>query len=294
MKPFFLHPLFALGLLIRLALIAGLAPLTVVDWYAPFLDASIAHLGLDPWSTWLADGGTPAAFPYGYAMWVAFLPLTIAAKLLGLKPILAYALTLLVCDVLLLFVLQRLLPDRIRLLLAAYWLSPIVILASYGLGLNDLIPVLVLTLSIHFTRSHQLRLAGALCAAAISAKVSMVVALRSLPVLGRRHPHAAEQPGDGQNLRPSPGPGQPHRRLYRAARLPAHALFRMAYTAPELRALPGHRGPGLSDDRFNDARLARLVRLEHPLPGLLPGDERAHGHRPLGGLLGPLRAEHPD
>ncbi|NBV89361.1 MAG: uridine kinase, partial [Betaproteobacteria bacterium] len=166
MKPLFLHPLFALGLLIRLALIVGLAPLAVVDWYAPFLDASIAHLILDPWSAWLADGGTPVAFPYGYAMWLAFLPLTITAKLLGLSPLLAYALTLLASDLLLLLVLQRLVPDRVRLLLAAYWLSPIVILATYGLGLNDLIPVLLLTLSIHFTRSYQLRLAGALCSAA--------------------------------------------------------------------------------------------------------------------------------
>jgi uridine kinase len=177
MKPLLLHPLFSLGLLLRLVLIAGLAPSALVDWYAPFLNVSIAHLGLDPWSTWLADGGTPAAFPYGYAMWWAFLPLTIAAKLLGLTTILAYALTLLVCDVLLLLLLQRLLPDRVRLLLATYWLSPIVILASYGLGLNDLIPVLLLTLSIHFTRSHRLWLAGGLCAAAISAKLSMVVAL---------------------------------------------------------------------------------------------------------------------
>ena len=177
MKMPFVPSVFALGLLIRLALIAGLAPLAVADWYAPFLDASIAHLSLDPWSTWLADGGALVAFPYGYAMWVAFLPLIIAAKLLGLSSILAYALTLLACDILLLCVLQRLLPNRVRLLLATYWLSPIVIVASYGLGLNDLIPVLFLTLAINFTRSHQLRLAGALCAAAISAKLSMVVAL---------------------------------------------------------------------------------------------------------------------
>jgi uridine kinase len=182
MKPHFLHPLFALGLLIRFALIAGLAPLAVVDWYAPFLDHSITHLSLDPWSTWLADGGSPAAFPYGYAMWVAFLPLTIAAEVLDLSSIVAHALTLLVCDVLLLIVLQRLLPDRVRLLLAAYWLSPIVILASYGLGLNDLIPVLLLTFSIHFIRRHKIKLAGALCAAAISAKLSMVVALPLLLV----------------------------------------------------------------------------------------------------------------
>jgi len=177
LKTLFLHPLFALGLLIRLAMMAVLEPLAVVDWYAPFLEASTAHINLDPWSIWLADGGTRVAFPYGYAMWAAFMPLTLAAKWLGLQPILAYSLTLLVCDVLLLLVLKRLLPDRNRLLLAAYWLSPIVILATYGLSLNDLIPVLFLTLSICFIRSHQLRLAGALCAAAISAKLSMVVAL---------------------------------------------------------------------------------------------------------------------
>ncbi len=177
MRSLLLHPLFAFGLLIRLALIAGVAPLAVVDWYAPFLDASIAHLTLDPWSAWLADGGTPVAFPYGYAMWVAFLPLIIAAKILGLSSIHAYALTLFLCDVLLMLVLQRLVPGRVRLLLAAYWLSPIVILATYGLGLNDLIPVLLLTLSIYFTRSNQLRLSGGVCAAAISAKLSMAVAL---------------------------------------------------------------------------------------------------------------------
>jgi uridine kinase len=177
MKQLFLHPLFALGLLIRLTLIAGLAPSAVVDWYSPFLDASVGYMGLDPWSSWLADDGTPAAFPYGYAMWAAFLPLTIVAKLTGLSSILAHALTLLVCDVLLLLVLQCLLPDRVRLLLATYWLSPVVILASYGLGLNDLIPVLLLTLAIHFTRNHQLRLGGALSAAAISAKLSMSIAL---------------------------------------------------------------------------------------------------------------------
>jgi uridine kinase len=63
------------------------------------------------------------------------------------------------------------------LLLLAYWLSPIIILASYGLGLNDLIPALLLCLSIVFVRQVELKLAGALLAAAISAKLSMVVAL---------------------------------------------------------------------------------------------------------------------
>lgn len=177
MKQLFLHPLFALGLLIRLALIAGLAPLAVAEWYGPFLDASINHLSLDPWSTWQTSGGSPAAFPYGYAMWLLFLPFVLLAKLLSLPATLAYALTLLSCDILLMLVLRLILPERSRLLLGAYWLSPIIILASYGLGLNDLIPVLLLTLSLYFTRNYRLQAAGALCACAISAKLSMVVAL---------------------------------------------------------------------------------------------------------------------
>jgi uridine kinase len=177
MNPLFLHPLFALGLLIRLALIVSLSPLAVVDFYAPFLNASITRLTYDPWSNWLADGGIFSAFPYGYAMWLAFLPLTVTSNFLGLSSPLAYVLTLLACDLMLLLILQRMLPGRVRLLLATYWLSPIVILATYGLGLNDLVPVMFLTLSILFTRNHRLGLAGVICAAAISAKLSMVVAL---------------------------------------------------------------------------------------------------------------------
>ena len=177
MKKLLLHPMFMTGLVFRLVLIICMAPLAVTDWYAPFLDVSTSVPTMDPWSAWIASGGTPVAFPYGYAMWVAFLPMTLVAKLFGLPLLYAYQLTLLVADFCLLLTLRRLLPDRDRLLLLAYWLSPIVILASYGLGLNDLNPVLLLCLSIVFLRQIRLKLAGALLAAAISAKLSMIVAL---------------------------------------------------------------------------------------------------------------------
>lgn len=177
MKKIFLHPMFMIGLAVRLILIAWMAPLAVTEWYAPFLDISISVLTADPWSTWIAREGTPVAFPYGYAMWAAFLPMTLVAKLTGLPLLYAYHLTILAADFCLLFTLRRLLHDRQRLLLLTYWLSPIIILASYGLGLNDLIPALLLCLSIVFVRQVELKLAGALLAAAISAKLSMVMAL---------------------------------------------------------------------------------------------------------------------
>ncbi len=176
-KLFLIHPLFYLGLLIRLALIIGLAPLPPENWYVPFLDAASIELNLDPWSLWLMNGGSAAAFPYGYTMWAAFLPLTILFKLFEGNQVFAYFLTLLISDILLLVVLSRILLHRIRLLLVVYWLSPIVILATYGLGLNDLIPILLLTIVIYCVKTYRFRLAGALSAAAISAKFSMVVAL---------------------------------------------------------------------------------------------------------------------
>lgn len=177
MKKMLLQPMFITGLVVRLVLIVCMTPLAVTQWYAPFLDVSTSLLTLDPWSAWIAGGGAPVAFPYGYAMWVVFLPMTLVAKFIGLPLLYAHQLTILVADFCLLLTLRRLLPDRNRLLLLAYWLSPIVILASYGLGLNDLIPALLLCLSIIFVRQTRLKLAGALLAAAISAKLSMIVAL---------------------------------------------------------------------------------------------------------------------
>lgn len=177
MKKMLLHPMFMIGLAVRLVLIVCMTPLAITQWYVPFLDVSTSVLTMDPWSAWIAREGTPVAFPYGYAMWVAFLPVTLVSKLIGLPLHYAYQLTILVADFCLLLTLCRLLPDRQRLLFLTYWLSPIIILASYGLGLNDLIPALLLSLSIVFVRQIELKLAGALLAAAISAKLSMIVAL---------------------------------------------------------------------------------------------------------------------
>jgi len=177
MKALFVNPMFFIGLSIRFALIVSLSPFAASAWYEPFLDVSTSAVTVDPWSQWIASGGTPIAFPYGFAMWLAFLPMTLMAKLVNLPVHYAYGLTLLAADASLLFTLGRFWPNRRRLLLIAYWLSPIVILATYGLGFNDVIPALLLTIALLFLRRVELKWAGALCAAAISAKLSMGLAL---------------------------------------------------------------------------------------------------------------------
>lgn len=177
MNKFLLNPLFLVGLLIRLALIFTTSPISVTEWYVPFLNISISHFSIDPWAAWIAQGGTSAAFPYGYVMWLVFLPLTLLCKALGLPLFYGYGFTLFIADFMLLLLLRKMIPRRDYLLLATYWLSPIIILASYWLGFNDLIPVLFLVWSLYFIKNSKLVFSGLACIAAISAKLSMILAL---------------------------------------------------------------------------------------------------------------------
>lgn len=176
-KKTLLDPLFLIGLLIRIALLCTVIPQPVIEWYAPFLDLTTSSPEWDPWAQWLWSGGSPAAFPYGYLMWLVFLPLTIVAKGLHLSPVSAYGATLLAADIGLFHTLRHLLPRRDRLVMAVYWLSPIVILATYGLGYNDLIPALLLTAAVYLTSRMRFFLAGFLCIGAISTKLSVIIAL---------------------------------------------------------------------------------------------------------------------
>ncbi len=178
MKKFSTSLLFWVGLGVKLALVLTMLPDTVTEWYAPFLHVSTSQFTFDPWSKWLNRDGLLVAFPYGYAMWLAFLPMSIVCETLGLPLYLGYGFTLLAADISLLMVFGKLLSvDKRQLLLAIYWLSPITLVASYILGYNDLVPVLLLVVSIYLTRQLKLFAAGFFLILAVSAKLSMVLAL---------------------------------------------------------------------------------------------------------------------
>lgn len=177
MKKLLFNPLFLIGLILRLAAILLVTPLPVVEWYTPFMATSVSQWNLDPWQLWLSQGGDIEAFPYGYVMWLAFLPLTLLGKLVGVESGIAYALTLVLVDVSLLMLLRRLIPGRDRVLLSIYWLSPITLVATYWLGYNDLVPAALLTLTLYCIRQRLNWVAGVALAAAISAKLSMAAAL---------------------------------------------------------------------------------------------------------------------
>lgn len=170
------HPLFLAGLIIRLLLLAMVLPSAVQHWYAPFLSHSVDAFGLDPWGNHLAAGGDRLAYPYGYAMWLAFLPLAALASLFGFSMAAAYGMTLLLIDFVLLRTLRLLTGVSDTVLLALYWLSPIILFATYWLGLNDLLPILLLMLGLVALRDAAPQRAAACIALAVSAKLSMILA----------------------------------------------------------------------------------------------------------------------
>lgn len=177
LRKLFTQPLFILGLVIRIGMIALVLPSPVSQWYIPFLDNSIQSFGLDPWQTWLNQDGAPLAFPYGYVMWLFFLPFALLCKVLAIPAIYGYGLTLVAADLGLLLLLCRLLQAKDGIILAVYWLSPISLIASYWMGFNDIVPVFLLVSSLYLLKHHRLLLAGMLLVAAISAKLSMVLSI---------------------------------------------------------------------------------------------------------------------
>lgn len=171
------HPIFVTGIIIRALMMWWFNSSPVHEWYAPFLDVSTSQWTIDPWSVWIAGGGAPEAFPYGYAMWLILLPATLLGKMFTIPVAYAYDITLLIVDVAQLFVLHKLLPNHQRLVLIAYWLSPITLFVTYVLGFNDVIAALFLSAMLLAIRINRISIAGLLLAIAISIKLSMIVAL---------------------------------------------------------------------------------------------------------------------
>ena len=168
----------ALGSALRLALIALAIPWTFTHWFTPFLAHSWTAGGLDPWTSFLAHGGPPEAFPYGPLYLLVFGPLTVAGSAVaGARgAAVGLGLTVLLLDIALLATLREL-AGRSRRALAtfAYWLSPVVLYVGYWHGQLDVFPVLILTTSLLLLSRQRFASAGLALGAAVAAKLSMAV-----------------------------------------------------------------------------------------------------------------------
>ncbi len=171
------NPLFFLGLLLKIFLIINFEKLLVEDFYFPFLELSINKFSLDPWQIWLENEGSIKAFPYGYGMWIFFLPLMVLIKFLGLPMIIGYHMTVLFADFFFLVFIKKFTTRSNTFILLIYWFSPIILTAVYLFGYNDIIPILFVLLAIHFLKEKNFFFSGILCIFSISIKISMILVI---------------------------------------------------------------------------------------------------------------------
>lgn len=171
------QPLFMLGVILKLSLLLVLQPYASSEWYVPFMQSTLAHPSWDPWSTFIAQGGSFEAFPYGLAMFLLLLPGAGLTALLHLPLSLGYGITLLGMDMLLLWGLVTLLRLDAKAALSLYWYSPIIWIATYWFGFNDVAPVALLVLSLASLQAQRAKLSGVLLAVAVSMKLSMAIAV---------------------------------------------------------------------------------------------------------------------
>jgi uridine kinase len=176
-------PIFKTGLLLKVLLIIFLVPELQQSGFVPFLVHAVTHPFSDPWSSFLATGGSSVAYPYGPVMLLAHIPGVLLGVLLdgmvntNYMAGIGFRLGLLGADVAALYLLYRLLPEQPRKLLYFYWLSPITLFATYWNGQTDIIPIALLLLSLLLIKQFRPAASGVALALAFAAKLSMLLAV---------------------------------------------------------------------------------------------------------------------
>ena len=176
--------LFKFGLVIRLLLIIFCVPHIQKIWFLEFINNSLENLSFNPWQAHLNAGGDIKAFPYGYIMYLFYLPLTTLGwlfdKLLNLEYFsrFGFAITTLIFDYGILLGIIRLLKNySSKLILIAYWCSPVIFYIFYWHGQIDALPVFFLIYGLSLLQKEKTNLAGIFLGLAISSKFSMLAAI---------------------------------------------------------------------------------------------------------------------
>ena len=188
-KSIFSSRIFLLGLAIRVAIVVCKPSSIQQELFIPFIPSHIAPF-IDPWSSYLSSSNQLLdAFPYGFITYIWYKSFIIAGGLIGqilsfwnAEDILYYGFNFgtLVLDTLTLVSINILAPLSSRStkkIIFLYWLSPISLYGLYLHGQIDILPISLLLLSLVFLRFWRFTLSGALIAAAISCKFSIVICL---------------------------------------------------------------------------------------------------------------------
>jgi uridine kinase len=171
--------LLILGLAARIGLIATFVPTIQVTLFSPFLQYFLSHPSLDPWNTWISQGGASDSFPYGPVMLGYFSAFSALGALAPVSygPQLGIAIGLLCAELAAWLVVWRANRTQSTKILALFAVSPILIAATYVHGQLDLFPSALLLIGLLCARKNNWRLAGLLIGMSAAAKFSAFLIL---------------------------------------------------------------------------------------------------------------------
>lgn len=168
----------------RFLAILVFVPSFQTNFFVPFLSTTVSQL-FDPWSLWLNSGGRLDAFPYGPVMYALLLPSVGVAHLISSITTLQFisvaqitlATTLLLLDYLLCRALAVFERGTSRSWAWAAILSPVPFYINYLEGQLDVIPAVLLLLSVNQISKGKWRRSGFWLGLGISAKFSLILVL---------------------------------------------------------------------------------------------------------------------
>jgi uridine kinase/Gpi18-like mannosyltransferase len=168
-----------LALLVRFCFILFLVPELHVELFSPFIQNFINEPTLDPWQSWLDNGGQSDAFPYGPMMLLFFSILAFALGFIVDAQVvqISIALSLVVVEVLIWHLAEKnekMIHRRFFLLI---YFSPILLVATYIHGQLDVFPAALIFGGLLFLKKGQWIRAGLVLGFSAAAKFSALLLL---------------------------------------------------------------------------------------------------------------------
>lgn len=186
--------LFFTGLLIKIICGCLLASGFMTHLFAPFVNYAVNDDAFGVYSAF-SEHGSGNEFPYPPLMLLLLsIPRTIfsifspATQTISFADIAALRCTILVADIIILFILLRWLKPYTRKVMWLYWLSPVFLYINYIHGQLDVIPVCLLMLSLYYLFKKKFTVACVWLALAICCKTSMLLAVPFILIYGYKHP----------------------------------------------------------------------------------------------------------
>ena len=177
MKNLLYNKLFIFGLFLKLFLIFIIDFENTNQWVNYYIRFISQDFSFNPWGTWIASEESMLAFPYGYGMYFIAYPFFRLFSFFDFSLAYTYKIFLFISDFILLYIFTRTYKNNINKIIKFYWISPILVIPTYLLGFNDIVPIIFLASSLLALKNYNFITSSILLCIAISVKLSMVLAL---------------------------------------------------------------------------------------------------------------------